>query len=193
MLRRLYDWALDQAGRPHAIWLMGAMSFAESSFFPLPPDFLLVPMMLADRRRIFWLATVATATSVVGGFLGYAIGYYAFDTFGHAIITTLSSQENFDSLQGYVAQYGFWAIVIKGLTPIPFKLVTILFGFLHFNLLQFTLASIAARGMRFFAEGALLYALGERGRLFIEQRLTLVTSVSAAVIIAGVVLVRYIH
>jgi membrane protein YqaA with SNARE-associated domain len=191
MLRRLYDAMLDQAGKPHAIWVMGAMSFAESSFFPLPPDFLLVPMMLADKRRIFWLATVATATSVVGGYLGYAIGYYAFDTFGHAIISTLSTQAKFDQLQEYVARWGFWAIVFKGVTPIPFKLVTILFGFLHFDLVQFTLASIAARGMRFYFEAIVLYAFGEQGRLFIERRLTLVTTLAAGVVVGGVVLVRY--
>jgi membrane protein YqaA with SNARE-associated domain len=191
MLRRFYDWILDQAGKPHAVWVMGLMSFAESSFFPLPPDFLLVPMMLADRRRIFWFATVATATSVLGGYLGYAIGYYAFDSFGQAIITTLSSQASFDRLQEFFTRYGFWAIVFKGATPIPFKLVTILSGFLHFNLAQFTFASVIARGMRFYLEATLLYAFGERGRAFIEERLTLVTTVSAGVIVGGVLLIRY--
>ena len=191
MLRRLYDWILDQAGKPHAIWVMGAMSFAESSFFPLPPDFLLVPMMLADRRRIFWLATVATATSVVGGWVGYAIGYLAYDTLGHWVITTFSTQASFDDLQRFFVEYGFWAIVAKGATPIPFKLVTILSGFLHFNLVQFTFASILARGMRFYLEAIVLYQFGERGRVFIEQRLMLVTTVTAGVIIGGVVIVRY--
>jgi len=192
MLRRLYDWILDHAGKPHAIWLLGLMSFAESSFFPLPPDILLVPMMLADRRRIFWLATVATATSVLGGFLGYAIGYYAFGGIGQWIITTLSSQSAFDTLHSFFDRYGFWAIVLKGATPIPFKIVTILSGFLHFDLLQFAFASIIARGMRFYLEAVVLYALGERGRVFIEERLTLVTTVSAAVVVGGVVLIRYI-
>jgi membrane protein YqaA with SNARE-associated domain len=191
MLRRFYDWALNQAERPHAIWVMGLMSFAESSFFPLPPDFLLVPMMLADRRRAFWLAGVATATSVVGGYLGYAIGYYAFGTIGDWIITTLSSQAAFDNVHDLFDRYGFWAIVIKGLTPIPFKIVTILSGFMHFDLLQFTFASVIARGMRFFAEAAVLVALGERGKHFIEERLTLVTTVSAGVVVIGVVAIRY--
>jgi membrane protein YqaA with SNARE-associated domain len=148
-------------------------------------------MMLADRRRIFWFATVATATSVLGGYLGYAIGYYAFDSFGTAIITTLSSQASFDRLQEFFTRYGFWAIVFKGATPIPFKLVTILSGFLHFNLAQFTVASVIARGMRFYLEATLLYAFGERGRAFIEERLTLVTTVSAGVIVGGVLLIRY--
>jgi membrane protein YqaA with SNARE-associated domain len=195
MLRRLYDWILEQADRPHAIWVMGAMSFAESSFFPLPPDFLLVPMMLADRRRIFWLATVATATSVVGGYLGYAIGYYAFDTFGHFIITTLASQAGFDSLQQKVDDYGFWAIAGKGLTPFPYKIVTIFCGFVHYNLLKFTLASILARSVRFYFEAIVLYRFGERGKVFIEERLTLVTAVAALVIvliIGGFVAIRYI-
>jgi membrane protein YqaA with SNARE-associated domain len=191
MLRRLYDWVLSHAGKPHAVWVMGLMSFAESSFFPLPPDLLLVPMMLADRRRIFRLATIATVTSVIGGYLGYAIGYYAFDAIGHFIITAVSSQGGFDSLQHKFDEYGFWAIILKGLTPIPFKLVTIFCGFVHFDLAKFTIASIIARGMRFYAEAILLYALGDRGRVFIEERLTLVTSVSAGVIVGGVVLVHY--
>ncbi|MEI9987753.1 MAG: YqaA family protein [Aliidongia sp.] len=167
------------------------MSFAESSFFPLPPDILLVPMMLADRRRIFWLATVATATSVLGGYLGYAIGYYTFDTIGHWIISSLSSPAGFEAVQQKFAEYGFWAIVLKGLTPIPFKIVTIFCGFVHFDLAQFTIASIIARGMRFYVEAIALYAFGERGRIFIEQRLGLVTTVSAGVIVGGVVLIRY--
>jgi membrane protein YqaA with SNARE-associated domain len=190
MLRRLYDWMLDQAGKPHAIWVMGLISFAESSFFPLPPDVLLVPMMLAERRRVFWYATVATATSVVGGYLGYAIGYYAFGSVGEWIIQTLSSQKAFDSLHAWFDDYGFWAIVLKGLTPIPFKLVTIFAGFLHFNLLSFTVAAIIARGLRFYAEAALLYAMGERGRTFIEERLGLVTGAAAVVIVGGVLAIR---
>jgi membrane protein YqaA with SNARE-associated domain len=190
MLRRLYNWILDQAAKPHAVWVMGLMSFAESSFFPLPPDFLLVPMMLADRRRIFWLATVATATSVVGGYLGYAIGYYAFGSIGEWIITTLSSQAAFDTLHDFFDRYGFWAIVLKGMTPIPYKIVTILAGFLHFDLAQFTIASIIARGMRFYLEATVLYAFGERGKAFIEERLTLVTTVAAGVIIGGVLAIR---
>jgi len=190
MLRRLYDWILDHAGKPHAVWVMGLMSFAESSFFPLPPDILLVPMMLADRRRIFWFATVATATSVVGGYLGYAIGYYAFGSIGEWIIRNLSSQAAFDTLQNFFDRYGFWAIVLKGMTPIPFKIVTILSGFLHFDLAQFTIASIIARGMRFYLEAVVLYAFGERGKAFIEERLTLVTTVTAGVIVGGVLAIR---
>jgi len=190
MLRRLYDWILDQAAKPHAVWVMGLMSFAESSFFPLPPDVLLVPMMLANRRRVFWYATVATATSVVGGYLGYAIGYYAFGSIGEWIIRNLSSQSSFDALHAFFDRYGFWAIVLKGMTPIPYKIVTILSGFLHFDLTQFTIASIVARGMRFYLEGIVLYAFGERGRAFIEERLTLVTTVTAAVLVGGVLAIK---
>jgi membrane protein YqaA with SNARE-associated domain len=190
MLRRLYDWVLDKADKPYAVWVMGLMSFAESSFFPLPPDILLVPMMLANRRRVFWYATVATATSVVGGYLGYAIGYYAFGTIGEWVIRTLSSQASFDTFRSYFDQYGFWAIVGKGLTPIPYKFATILAGFLHFDLLQFTLASIIARGMRFYAEAIVLYVMGERGRVFIEERLALVMGAAAVVIVGGVLAIR---
>lgn len=189
MLRRLYDWILDKADKPYAVWVMGLMSFAESSFFPLPPDILLLPMMLANRRRVFWYATVATVTSVVGGYLGYAIGYYAFNTIGEWIITKLASQAAFDRLLELAQNYGFWAIVWKGLTPIPYKIVTIMSGFLHFDLFKFTIASIIARGIRFYAEASALYAFGDRGRIFIEERLGLVMTVAAGVVAGGVVLI----
>jgi membrane protein YqaA with SNARE-associated domain len=192
MLRRLYDWMLDQADKPHAAWLLSAISFAESSFFPLPPDFLLVPMMLADRRRCFQLATLATLTSVLGGFLGYAIGYFAFETVGRSIIDVLSSQGAFDYAQAKFAEWGFWLIIWKGATPIPYKIVTIFCGFVHYDLAKFTIASIVARGMRFYIEAAGLYFFGQQARFFIEKRLTLVTTVGAGVVLGGVLLLHYV-
>jgi membrane protein YqaA with SNARE-associated domain len=190
LLQRFYDWILVHAQKRYAIWILAGISFTESSFFPAPPDLLLIPMMLADRRRIFWLATVATASSVVGGYLGYAIGFYAYDTLGSFIVQHLVGAGSFATLKAEFDLYGFWAIILKGMTPIPYKLVTILSGFLHFDLAQFTIASIIARGMRFYLEAALLYYFGERARAFIERRLMLVTTVGAGVIVGGVVLLK---
>ena len=190
MLQRVYDWIIVHAQKPYAIWVMAGISFAESSFFPAPPDILLVPMILADRRRAFWLATVATASSVVGGYLGYAIGYYAFDTIGAFIVDHMVGAATFASLKASFDHYGFWAIIFKGATPIPYKIVTILSGFLHFDLAEFTIASIIARGMRFYLEALALYYFGDSARHFIERRLTLVTAIGAGVLVGGVVLLK---
>jgi len=190
LLQRVYDWILAHAQKPYAVWLMAAISFTESSFFPAPPDILLIPMVLADRRRAFWLATVATVSSVIGGFLGYAIGYYAFDTIGSFIVDHVVGAQVFDSLKAQFDEYGFWAIIVKGATPIPYKIVTILSGFLHFDLAQFTIASIIARGMRFYAEAVLLYYFGAAAKDFIEKRLLLVTTAVAGLLVGGFVLLK---
>jgi membrane protein YqaA with SNARE-associated domain len=192
MLRRFYDWIFEQAAKPYAIWLVAGISFTESSFFPLPPDLLLIPMVLANRRRAFWIATVATVSSVIGGYLGYAIGYYAFDTIGNFIVQHMVSEQSFASVKATFDHWGFWAIIFKGATPIPYKIVTILSGFLHFDLAQFTIASIIARGMRFYSEAILLYFYGERAREFVERRLMLVTTAVAGALVGGFLLFKFL-
>jgi membrane protein YqaA with SNARE-associated domain len=190
MLRRLYDWVLDQAGKPGAIWVMAAISFTESSFFPLPPDLLLIPMILAERHKAFLYATVAMVSSVLGGFLGYAIGYYLFDSVGAFIIDHLVSQQAFASTKAIFDHYGFWAIVLKGMTPIPYKLVTILSGFLHFDLWSFALASVLARGMRFYFLAVLLYFFGTAVREFVEKRLVMVTTAFAVALVGAFLVLK---
>ena len=193
MLRRLYDWLLLQSGKKNATWVMAGISFAESSFFPLPPDLLLVPMCLARRRLAFWYATVATVSSVLGGFLGYAIGYYLFATVGAEILRFYGAMDTFEALKDKFLQYGVEIIILKGMTPIPFKLVTIASGLAGFNLLLFTGACVISRSIRFFLVAAILYFVGEPARAFIERRLTLVTTVSAALLVGGVFLVKFVH
>jgi len=180
------------AAHRHAMATMAVISFAESSILPLPPDFLLVPMTLAHPRRAWLIATVCTLTSVAGGFVGYAIGYFLFDTIGRPILEFYHAMDKYEVLKTGFAQWGVWIILIKGLTPIPYKLVTIASGVAKFNLLAFTLASIASRSLRFFVLAALLRWFGEPIRGFIERRLMLVTTMIAAALVGGFLILRYL-
>ena len=192
MLRRFYDRIIALAEQPQALWWLALVSFAESSFFPIPPDAMLIPMVLAKPQRAWIIAAVCTAASVAGGFLGYSIGYYFFATWGASIIKFYGLQAGFDKVQQQFNDYGLWVILIKGLTPIPYKIVTIASGAAHFDLMIFALASVATRGIRFFAVALLLRLYGEPIRTFIEKRLTLVTTAFVAVLVGGFVALRYL-
>lgn len=192
MLRRLYDRMIEIAAGPHAIWALVAVSFAESSFFPIPPDILLIPMMLARPRAAWRLAAICTAASVAGGLLGYAIGYYGFDLVGRPILEFYGLMSSYDKLQTGFQRWGTWIIIIKGLLPIPYKLVTIASGIAHFDLPRFVVASTISRSLRFFLEAAVLWWFGPAARDFIEQRLMLVTSLSAVALVGGFVAVHYL-
>lgn len=192
MIRRLYDWVIKLAGHRHAIPAMGAVSFLESSFFPIPPDVMLVPMVLARRDKAWTIAMVCTVCSVLGGLLGYAIGYYLFETIGAWVVKLYSLQGALDNFRAGFDQYGVWIILIKGLTPIPYKLVTIASGAAHFDLFTFVWASILTRGARFFLVAALLWKFGEPIRAFIEKRLTLLTWLFLIALVGGFVAFRYL-
>jgi membrane protein YqaA with SNARE-associated domain len=192
MLRRLYDWVIRMAEHPKALWTLAAVSFAESSFFPIPPDVMLIPMVIAQRAKAWLIAGVCTVASVAGGFLGYAIGYYLFETVGQWLINLYGLQEAAAQFQAQFAEYGLWIILIKGLTPIPYKLVTIASGAAHFDLLTFAAASIVTRGARFYLVATLLYFFGEPIRHFIEKHLTLVTTAALVLIVSGFVAVAYL-
>ena len=175
-----------------AIPLMGVVSFAESSFFPIPPDVMLVPMVLANRKKAFTIAAVCTVCSVVGGLLGYAIGYYFFETIGAWVVKTYGLQAGLERFREQFAQWGIWVILIKGLTPIPYKLVTIASGAAHFDLFTFVWASIVTRGVRFFIVAALLWKYGEPIRTFIEERFALVSWTFLIALVGGFLVVRYV-
>lgn len=192
MLRRLYDRTMRLAAHRHALPALAVVSFVESSIFPIPPDALMIPMCLADRRRSFWIATVCTVASVIGGFLGYAIGYYAFEAVGRPIIDLYGLNAKLAEFRQAFAEYGWWIIVIKGATPIPYKLITIAAGVAQFPLLEFAVASVISRGMRFYLVAALLWWFGEPIRTFIEKRLTLITTVAAVLLVGGFIVVRYL-
>ena len=192
MLRRLYDWVIRLAGHRHAIAAMGAVAFAESSFFPIPPDVVLVPLVLANRKKAFRIALVCTVCSVLGGLLGYAIGFYFFETVGAWLVKTYGLQDGLEKFRTGFAEWGTWIILIKGLTPIPYKLVTIASGAAHFDLFTFVWASIVTRGVRFFLVAALLWKYGEPIRSFIEERFSLVTWAFLIALVGGFLVVRYV-
>lgn len=187
MLKRIYDWCIDAAHKPYALWIMGAVAFAESSFFPIPPDVMLIPMSLARPQRAWLYATVCTVTSVLGGLLGYAIGALLFDSVGHWLIQVYGLGDKVDAFRASYAEWGAVIILLKGLTPIPYKLVTITSGFAGYNLLLFTLCSIVARGGRFFVAAILLNRYGDQIRSAIERHLGLWVAIGAVVLVLGFV------
>jgi membrane protein YqaA with SNARE-associated domain len=192
MIRRLYDWVIRLAGHRYALPALGAVAFAESSFFPIPPDVMLIPMVLANRDKAFRIALVCTVCSVVGGLLGYAIGYYFFETAGAWVVKTYGLQAGLEAFRHGFQENGTWIILIKGLTPIPYKLVTIASGAAHFDLFTFVWASIVTRGVRFFLVAGLLWKFGEPIRTFIEQRLTLLTWLFLIALVGGFVAFHYL-
>ncbi|HVX36714.1 MAG TPA: YqaA family protein [Hyphomicrobium sp.] len=192
MLRGIYDWTMRKAASDKAPSALAVVSFVESSFFPIPPDVMLIPMVLGRREKAWWYATIATVASVIGGLLGYAIGYFLYDTVGLPILKFYGREHALDGFMTFVHDYGVPAVIIKGMTPIPYKVVTIAAGVGHMNLLAFIGASIVARAMRFFLVAGLLYFAGEPIRAFIEKRLTLVTTAFLVLLVGGFVAVRYI-
>lgn len=192
MLRGLYDWTMRLAADEKAPRALAVVSFVESSFFPIPPDVMLIPMILSRREKAWWYATVATIASVLGGLLGYAIGYYLHDSVGLPILKFYGREHALDSFMTFVKEYGVPAVIIKGATPIPYKVVTIAAGVGHMDLLSFIGASIVARAMRFYLVAGLLYFFGEPIRAFIEERLALVMTVFVVLLVGGFVAVRYL-
>ena len=192
MLQRLYARTLEIAAGPNALAALLIVSFAESSFFPIPPDILLIPMILAQPQRAVRLAARCRRSSVAGGLLGYAIGYFLFDAIGRPILEYNHAMASYETLKAGFAEWGVWIIILKGMTPIPYKLITIASGVAHFDLAAFIGASIVSRSLRFFLVAALLWYFGETARRFIERRLTLVTTVFAVALVGGFVALRYL-
>lgn len=190
MLQKIYDWMMDKAAHRHAVWWLAAISFIESSVFPIPPDIMLIPLVLAAPSRWWRLALICTISSVAGGFLGYAIGFFFMDTVGAAILAAFHLADKFAAFKPLVDQYGVWVIIVKGATPIPYKLITISAGAFHFDLAHFTFASVIARGMRFFLVAALLWKFGTPIRDFVEKRLKLVTTAAVVLLVGGFAVVK---
>ena len=185
MLRRLYDWMLKMAHHPHALWVLAFVSFIESSVFPIPPDVLMIPMILAAPHRAWLIASVALVASVLGGVLGYAIGAFAFDTIGRPILESLGKAESMAAFNTRFNDLGFWAVLTAGVTPFPYKVITIMSGWTGMPMITFVVTSILARGLRFYLVALLLWKYGEPVRDFIEKRLGLMFILFVALLAGG--------
>jgi membrane protein YqaA with SNARE-associated domain len=192
MLRRLYDWVMGLASHKHATGVLAGVSFIESSVFPIPPDAMMIPMVLAERRKAWWIATVATIASVLGGIVGYAIGYFLFDTVGQAIISFYGLADKFASFSARYNEHGLAIVFFAGLTPFPYKVITIASGVTNMALPAFIAASVVSRSMRFFLVCGLLYFFGPPIKAFIEKYLGLVTLVFGILLVGGFVAIKYL-
>jgi len=192
MLRRLYDWTMSLAASRNATAALAGVSFVESSVFPIPPDTLLIPMVLAERAKAWFYAIVCTIASVLGGLAGYLIGALLYEAVAQPILAFYGYGAEFRAFAEKYNEWGAWAVLIAGVTPFPFKVITIASGATGLSLPAFIVASIVARGIRFFAVAALLYAFGPPIRAFIERRLGLVFTVSLALLLGGFVVVKYV-
>lgn len=192
MISHIYFWLMRLAASPRALIWLALVSFIEASVFPIPPDVMLIPMVLAAPQRAWRIALVATAASVVGGWLGYEIGATLYDAFGQKVIAFYHLEEGFASFQAKFQEYGGWIVLAKGATPIPFKLVTIASGVVHLDPFIFTISAIGSRAFRFFMVAALLRWFGEPIREFVEKRLVLVTSIGLVLLVGGFVVIRWL-
>lgn len=192
MIRALYDWTIRLAEHPRALWALALVAFVESSVFPIPPDILMIPMIVAAPRRAFLIATVATVASVLGGVLGYVIGFYLYDSVGLPILEFYGKTGQFETFRTGYNQWGAWAVLIAGVTPFPYKVITILSGATGLSLPVFMVASVVARGLRFFVVAALLWQFGAPIRDFIERRLGLMFTLAIALLLGGFAAVRYL-
>ena len=192
LIRSLYDWMMRNASGRHAWAALAGFTFAEASFFPIPTDIMLIPMVMADRKRAWALAAWCTLWSVLGGAAGYAIGAFLFDSLGAWLISIYHLGDDLAQFQQWYATYGAWVIIGKGFSPLPYKLVTIASGFAHYSFAMFMLLSVLTRGGRYFLVAGLLYWKGEEARRFIEKRLELTLLVFLLVVVGGVVAVKYL-
>ena len=193
MLRRLYDWTLSLAASPFALWALAVISFVESSVFPIPPDVLLIPMIIARPSRAWLIAGVCTLASVAGGAFGYFIGWGLFEEIGRPVLEFYGKAERFEEFSTTYNAWGGWAVLIAGVTPFPYKVITILSGATGLNFWVFMVASVIARGLRFFLIAPLLWKFGPPVKDFIERRLGLVFTLGVVALIGGFVALRYVH
>jgi membrane protein YqaA with SNARE-associated domain len=192
MLRALYDWTIRMADHPRALWVLAVISFAESSVFPIPPDVLMIPMILARPSRAWLIALVALVSSVLGGMLGYAIGAFAYDSIGRPILDTLGKDEAMTAFNMRFNDFGFWAVLTAGVTPFPYKVITIMSGWTAMPLGTFIATSILARSLRFFLVAGLLWKFGAPIRDFIERRLGLLSIFFVLLLLGGFYITRYL-
>ncbi len=192
MIRALYDWTLSLAAHPRALWALAFVAFIEASVFPVPPDVLMIAMILAVPRRAFLIAGVATLASVLGGILGYAIGAFAFESIGRPVLETLGKADAVAAFNTRFNDLGFWSVLVAGVTPFPFKVITIMSGWTALPLETFLLTAIIARALRFFFVAALLWRYGAPIRDFIERWLGLLSVLFILLLVLGFYSVRFL-
>ena len=193
MIRPLYDWTMRLAERNNAMAVLAAVAFIESSVFPIPPDLLLIPIVLAARSKAWKAALICTVASVLGGFLGYAIGWGFYETVGQPVLAFYGFLDKFTEFQATYNEYGAWAVFVAGITPFPYKVITITSGVTALDPVVFGVASVLARGIRFFVVAALLWKFGPPIKDFIERRLGLVFTVFVVLLIGGFVALKLLH
>ena len=192
MIRGLYDWTMRLAATRHAMWALAIVSFVESSVFPIPPDILLIPLILAQPHRAFRIAALCTVASVTGGLFGYWIGFALFEEVGRPMLEFYGKDAYFDGFAQRYNEWGAWAVLTAGVTPFPYKVITILSGATGLNLTVFMVASVVARGLRFFVIAGLLWKFGTPIRDFIERRLGLLFTTFFVLLIGSFVALRYL-
>ncbi len=190
MIRALYDWTMSLAAHRYALWVLAVVAFVESSVFPIPPDVMLIPMILAAPRKAWLIAGVCTVFSVLGGLFGYWIGYALYESVGLPVLEFYGKTDQFGEFAARYNEWGAWAVLAGGLTPLPYKLFTILSGATGLDLATFTVASVAARGLRFFIVAGLLWKFGAPIRDFIERRLGLMFALFVALLVGGFAVLR---
>ena len=191
-IRSLYDWVLGWADHRYGAWALFGIAFAESSFFPIPPDLLLIPLAIAIPFKAFRYAAICTAGSVLGGVFGYMIGYQFFDVIGEPIVRFYSAEGQYSQLQGWYERWDALLVLIASLTFIPFKVATITAGFFHIDITRFIVAAAVGRAIRFFAVGALIRAYGAQIRRFIEKYFDILSVLFLVLLVGGFVVLRWL-
>ncbi len=192
MIKRLYDWTMSLADHPRALWALAIVSFVESSFFPIPPDILMIPMIIARPSKAFLIASVCLIASVLGGLLGYGIGMFFFETIGQPVLEAMGKGERITEFNTRFNDLGFWAVLTAGITPFPYKVITIMSGWTAMPLGTFIVTSIIARGLRFFIIAALLWKFGAPIQAFIEKRLGLVFTALVVLLVGGFAALKFL-
>jgi len=191
-LKRLYNWTLEKANHKNAKWYLSLISFAESSFFPIPPDILLIPMALASKARALFYASICTLFSVLGGILGYAIGYFFYNSLGIYIVEFYQLENSFSIFENYYREFGILIILGAGITPFPYKFITIASGVFGLNIFLFIIISSIGRGLRFYLIAILLFFFGDKIKLIIDKYFNLLTIVFFILLVGSVFIIRFL-
>ena len=192
ILRSLYNWTLEKAEHKYSAWILGLVSFAESSFFPIPPDILLIPMVIAKRVRAWTYAFICTFSSVLGSMVGYGIGYFFYNSIGIIIIDAYNLSNSFSAFENYYNQYGILIVLGAGFTPFPFKFITIASGVFNLNILLFIITAIVARGLRFYLIAGLLFVFGEKIKVLIDKYFNILAILFFILLVGSVLLIKFI-